>query len=306
MRHGPILAKRLHRRGGRLRPVLGRMANAPDGTMTGAMRSRIVLGGVLFGIALLAGAWMLAGVTRRASTPTVVAAPPDRERPFPAPVDLAPLPERTRPPVPTPTPHDDDAGDLEIRGTVVDAAGGSRSITVGLFDVPTRGALQRWDEASCGRGGTFFLVAPGSGRFVVVALAPGCRPATRVVELEPGRPAESIELRLDAGLAISGRAVVNGHAPARGSRVIARLDPGPRLFLGGVAAYWNGASFELRTVAEACDDFGHFRLGGLGPFEYELDAAVSRAPEGSVDLHLASSRNVLRATAPATDLTIAI
>ena len=162
-----------------------------------------------------------------------------------------------------------------IEGRVLDEHGRPREdARVAAFrvegDVPHGPPL---DAQDCGRSFALRLARPG--RYAVVALVPGQRPGTALVDVSVGHTLSIGALGLPAGQWIEGRAPYAGG----GARVQAEIDaPGPRSTVDGQELVWHAGAFERARVGADTEADGSFTLSGLAPAFHHLHATPSVSP----------------------------
>jgi RNA polymerase sigma-70 factor (ECF subfamily) len=177
-----------------------------------------------------------------------------------------------------------------IEGRVVDELGRPREdARVAAFrmqaDVPHGPAL---DLQDCGQSFALRLAQPG--RYAVVALVPGQRPGTALVNASVGTTAAIGALGPPSGQRIEGRAPYGAGSLRHGARVEAVIDTqGVRSSMGGEELVWNAGAFERGRVATDTGADGSFFLSGLAPLFHHLHAsprgagvAEGRAPRTRV------------------------
>ncbi|MEE8104073.1 MAG: sigma-70 family RNA polymerase sigma factor [Planctomycetota bacterium] len=121
--------------------------------------------------------------------------------------------------------------------------------------------------------GDFELRVPGSGPHLVVAVAHGHRPASRVIDVDAQEPPRMPPFDLVAGQAVGGRVTLTGARPAAEATVSVELhreglplsipgSPHELLFLDG--------RVEHQLVFALADTEGHFRVAGLLAADYNV------------------------------------
>jgi protocatechuate 3,4-dioxygenase beta subunit len=150
------------------------------------------------------------------------------------------------------------AAERTIRGRVTAASNGAALPRVRVA-VPS--AQGQWMRAVLSDDrGRFALVVPSATRTITASKAGYAAVATAAPQ-----DAEDIEVRLEAGSAVSGRVTDPGGVPVALVRVTVRRDI-PGRDTGAVAA-----AFETTT-----DDLGEYRAGGLAAGRYAVTVALPR------------------------------
>ena len=160
---------------------------------------------------------------------------------------------------------------VTARGAPV-AGAGVRLYLRGRVDPST--ALTDWRLAGAGStsaaGAIKLLAKPGA--YLAVVRAPGFAPGQRELRRSAGEPVTRAALELFAGGALTGRTV------ARGSRepvALAALVLTPQVRRGSFGGMLAGDAPAEEQVRAQSDERGGFRVDGLGPGEWQVEA---RAP----------------------------
>lgn len=155
-------------------------------------------------------------------------------------------------------------GEVQARG----------SVQVALFALGQRGRLELVDQRRV-MPGAFQLRAPGKGHYWFTAFAEGTAPATVPIESIQGGVLELPSLVLDSGLALAGKALLPGRAPASGAFVIAR--PADREFepVGLLDLGFDGDRFARLSNRVQAGENGAFAFLDLSPIAYHVTVEVS-------------------------------
>ncbi len=188
----------------------------------------------------------------------------------------------TTPPVSEPIREEE--GTLRVE--VVSPSGPSKGARVKLFLRGSSGGQPTWRLAGTGLtddSGTVVLPSR-AGRYLVSASAEGFATTRAEVTRPRGEARTSVRLSLDAG------AVLEGSTVERASR-----DPLPLVEIT-LTPRLSGSFFSRASAPEeehhsaASDERGNFRIQGLAPGEYQLDArAPGHAPKRLARVHVPSS-----------------
>jgi protocatechuate 3,4-dioxygenase beta subunit len=188
-----------------------------------------------------------------------------------------------------------------IRGVVVAAADGRVVTDYGVSAEPERppGAMMFKDQPSTtpGRGeahlpvhaadGAFFLEGVPAGRWTVEVVADGYAPSRIAgVNVKAGDVTEDVEVKLEAGRAVSGRIVAGDtKRPVAGARVVARSASEPAVFY-----YLLGETHEPHVTQS--DTEGHFEIRELVGDSYRVKVEHPQWSEASktVDLERADAQ----------------
>jgi len=155
--------------------------------------------------------------------------------------------------------------------------------------------------------GSFELRVPGEGAHLLVAVADGYRPQSRIVEVTLDEPAVLQPFALVPGAAVTGRVTLAGSGALSGATV---------------RAMWEGSALNLdisdtehqlcfldgrvehRSVSAKTDREGVYRVGGLMVADYET--AVTSIPEAHHGLTAGGYKVALRAPRAGVDFEVAV
>jgi hypothetical protein len=119
--------------------------------------------------------------------------------------------------------------------------------------------------------GAFELVGVPEGKLGLTAKASGyLSPRAQPLEVHEGNVIEGIELRLEAGNAVTGLVKGLNGAPVAGAKVELRFDPASMMGAGAMNAA-RGAKGSATTGAD-----GRFRIEGLGSGPFLIEASAAR------------------------------
>jgi len=158
--------------------------------------------------------------------------------------------------------------------------------------------FQERGSTRCDEGGSFELEldAPRPGRLVV--RHPELALLERLVTFEGGPRVDLGELRLAAGISISGWATFRGEPLGPSDRVIAWSRAGGGPWLSHGEATWDGQRFRHRKREVPVGPGGSFSIVGLLPGTYEVAAVPARFDGHTFD-YLRAPGDGVEVTAPA-------
>jgi len=160
-------------------------------------------------------------------------------------------------------------------------------------------------HAPAGADGAYRLALAEGGRYLLVAVADGARPASRVVDVRDGALLEVDPFVLETGAAVSGRVTLTGGRPAAAAVVTAEARRGDGLRLEipetPFELMWTGRGVEHRIARGTAGADGRYEVAGLVPATYRVAcASIPDAHSALTDSPIHGPRFARDAAAPAT------
>src|SRR5205823_136571 len=138
------------------------------------------------------------------------------------------------------------------------------------------GGEPEWRSAGAARTDAAGLarIAARSGMYLAAAQAAGLAAARKEIRRLAGEPVTRIELQLVVGEVLAGRTVARGTSEAVPLATVSAIQLGARARPGPFGGGALGAPEEERVQASS-DERGRFRLAGLSPGIYRIEAQAA-------------------------------